>query len=145
MLLGIIAAVQVLFLLGVVAALLIVRSKIAAVQASVKDLERDHVKPVRQLVESILADVRQVTARVEEQSARVNASVTESLNLAERQVHKVATAVHLVARETSAVASGIGAAVATLTGRLGRRTPTTVTERSSSPSSEEVWIDDSPR
>lgn len=118
-LLGIIAVVQVAFLLGSVIALLKVRSTVSQVQGTIRDLERDHVRPLKAQAERILADVARISARVEAQTKRVDESVSTTLDVAERQVRRVKTAVDAVARETSAVATGFRAAVAAVT-RQGR-------------------------
>lgn len=114
-LLGIIAAVQVAFLLGTLVALLKLRSTVSQVQATVRDLEREHVRPLKAQAERILADVARISARVEAQTKRVDESVSSTLDVAERQVRRVKTAVDAVARETSAVATGFRAAVAAVT------------------------------
>lgn len=119
-LLGIMAGVQVIFLLGVVVALLYARSTLTQVQATVRDLEREHVRPLRAHVERILQDVSRISARVEAQAARVDGQLSESLDAAERQVQRVRSAVNAVTRETTAVASGVRAAVAAVAGHPSR-------------------------
>lgn len=114
------AGVQVIFLLGVVAALVYARRTVTQVQTTVRDLERDHVRPLRAQVERILQDVSRISARVEAQSARVDGQLSESLDAAERQVQRVRAAVQTVTRETTAVASGVRAAIAAVAGRAIR-------------------------
>lgn len=127
LLLGIIAGVQTIFLLGVVVALFYVRRAVTQVQTTVRDLEREHVRPLRSQAERILGDVSRISARVEAQAARIDGSLSESIDAAERQVHRVRSAVHAVTRETTAVASGVRAAVAAVAGRALRQhdNPTT--------------------
>lgn len=120
LLLGIMAGVQLTFLLGVVAALIYARRAMTQAQAAVRDLERDHVRPLRAHVERILQDVSRISARVEAQAARVDGQLSESLDAAERQVQRVKSAVNAVTRETTAVASGVRAAVAAVTGHSSR-------------------------
>lgn len=122
-LLGVIAVVQVAFLLGAVVALWKVRSALTQLQGTVRDLERDHVRPLKAQAERILGDVSRISARVEAQTARVDASVSSTLNVAERQVHRVKSAVDAVAREANAVTSGVRAVVSAVTGRGTRRRP----------------------
>ncbi len=117
LLLGIIAGVQAIFLLGVVVALLYVRSTVTQVQATVRNLEREHVRPLRDQAERILQDVSRISARVEAQAARVDGQLSDSLDAAERQVQRVKSAVNAVTRETTAVASGVRAALAVVTGQ----------------------------
>jgi uncharacterized protein YoxC len=121
LLLGIIAGVQTIFLLGVIVALLYVRRTVTQVQATVRDLEREHVRPLRAQAERILGDVSRISARVEAQAARLDGSLSESIDAAERQVQRVRSAVHAVTRETTAVASGVRAAVAAVAGRAARQ------------------------
>ena len=120
LLLGIMAGVQLTFLLGVVAALLYARRAVTQVQATVRDLEREHVRPLRAQAERILQDVSRISARVEAQAARVDGQLSESLDAAERQVQRVRSAVNAVTRETTAVASGVRAAVAAVAGHAIR-------------------------
>jgi uncharacterized protein YoxC len=128
LLLGIIAGVQTIFLLGVIAALFYVRRTVTQVQTAVRELEREHVRPLRAQAERILGDVSRISARVEAQAERLDGSLSESLDAAERQVQRVKSAVHAVTRETTAVASGVRAAVAAVAGRALRQqdNPTTV-------------------
>lgn len=116
-LLGVIAAVQVAFLLGAGLALWYVRSAVKTMQTTVSELEREHVRPLRVQAEQILADVSRISARVQAQAARVDSSVSSTLDVAERQVHRVRAAVDKVARESSAVASGVRAAVSAVSRR----------------------------
>lgn len=120
LLLGIMAGVQTIFLLGVIVALLYARRMVTHVQATVRDLEREHVRPLRAQAERILQDVSRISARVDAQAARVDGHLSESLDAAERQVQRVRSAVHAVTRETTAVASGVRAAVAAVTGYSSR-------------------------
>lgn len=110
-LLGIMAGVQVIVLVALAVAALYARRAVTQVTRTVSDMERDHVRPLSARVERILDDLTRVSARVEEQSARIDASVTGSLDAAERQARRVAHAVSKVARETTAVATGVKAAV----------------------------------
>lgn len=127
LLLGIIAGVQTIFLLGVVVALFYLRRTVTQVQATVRDLEREHVRPLRTQAERILGDVSRISARVEAQAARIDGRLSDSLDVAERQVQRVRSAVSAVTRETTAVASGVRAAVAAVAGRAPGRhdNPTT--------------------
>jgi uncharacterized protein YoxC len=116
-LLGVIAGVQVAFLLGAAIALWYVRSAVKTMQSTVSALEREHVRPLRTQAEQILADVSRISARVQAQAARVDSSVSSTLDVAERQVQRVRAAVDAVARETGAVASGVRAAVSAVSRR----------------------------
>jgi hypothetical protein len=118
LLLGIIAGVQLVFLLGVLIAGLYLRRTVTQVGQTVTNLEREHVRPLQERVERILDDATRVSARVVEQSARIDADLSGSLDVAERQARRLASAVNVVARETTAVASGVRAAVAAVSARL---------------------------
>ncbi len=119
-LIGIIAGVQLAFLLGILVAGLYVRRTLTQVQASVRDLEREHVAPLRAQAERILADVSRISARAESQAARVDEHITDSLDAAVVQVRKMRNAVDTVTRETTAVASGVRAAMSAVAGRVAR-------------------------
>lgn len=126
-LIGIIAGVQLIFLLGVLVAALYVRRALTQVQSSVRDLEREHVAPLRAQAERILADVSRISARAEAQVAKVDAHITDSLDAAVVQVRKVRGAVEAVTRETTAVASGVRAAMSAVAGRIARMDHPTTT------------------
>lgn len=122
------AGVQVTVLLGLVVAALYARRALTQVQATVRTLEREHVQPLRAQAERILHDVSRISARVEAQASRIDGSLTESLDVAERQVYRVRAAVDAVTREAGAVARGVRAAVSAVTGHAAHRSdnPTTV-------------------
>lgn len=121
------AGVQVIVLLGLVVAALYARRALTQVQSTLRTLDREHVQPLRAQAERILHDVSRISARVEAQAARIDGSLTESLDVAERQVYRVRSAVDAVSREAGAVARGVRAAVSAVTGHAAHRSdnPTT--------------------
>ena len=138
-LLGVIAGAQTILLLGLVVGLIYMRRALTQVQTTVRDLEREHVAPLRTQAERILTDVSRVSARVEAQAARLDGSLSGSLDAAERQVQRVKSAVDAVTRETSAVANGVRAAVSAVTGRaLRNHNPTAVGRLPAAVSEEDI-------
>jgi uncharacterized protein YoxC len=133
LLIGIIAGVQLIFLLGIIAGALIVRRMLNQVSRSVSELEREHVQPLRVRVERILDDVSRVSARVEGQSARIDADLSGSLDVAERQARRLATVLTSVTRETTAVVTGVRAAATAVGAQLKAFDPRQFITRDSHP------------
>jgi len=102
-LLGIMAAVSVLEALVVIG--LAVGGFIAyrRVMQLVNDLEMRQIAPLREKVDAILVDVKAVTARVSQQTERVDHAITGTMD----RVDETATRVRLSVRDKVAQATGI--------------------------------------
>lgn len=120
-LLAVMAVVQVLWIVAALVAALYVRGIVARVEAALVQFEQGHVRPLRTKVDHILNDVTLTTGAVQQRAATVEAGLVSSYHVAERQARRVASALNALARETTAVASGVRAAVAA----VAEPTPTT--------------------
>jgi hypothetical protein len=122
-LLGIMAAVSVL------EALLIIGMAIGGyivygrVMALVNDLEARQVAPVREKVEGILADVKAVTARVSEQSERVDHAISGTIGRGDETAERVKGSVHDKVNQALGVVRGVRAVIMSILGSDTRHDP----------------------
>jgi methyl-accepting chemotaxis protein len=113
-LLGIMAAVSVL------QALMLIGGGIAGfvayrrVMQLVTDLEVQHVRPVREKVDAILADVHTVTARVNQQTERVDSAISGTMDRVDETAERVRHSVRDRVSQATGVVRGIRAVVASV-------------------------------
>ena len=110
-LLGIMAAVSVLealLLIGAGAAGFLAYRK--AMQL-IEDLERRQVAPLRQKVDAILADVQTITARVSQQTERVDHAITGTFDRVDETADRVRSSVRERVYQAVGVVRGVRAAI----------------------------------
>jgi hypothetical protein len=116
MLLGIMAAVSVLealLLIGLgIGGFMVYRR----VMQLVKDLETRQIAPLRDKVDSILLDVKTVTARVSEQTERVDHAISGTIHRVDETADRVKGSVRDKVNQAVGVARGIRAVIASLMG-----------------------------
>ena len=116
MLLGIMAVVSVLealLLIGIgVGGFMLYRR----VMQLVKDLETRQIAPLRDKVDSILLDVKTVTARVSEQTERVDHAISGTIHRVDETADRVKGSVRDKVNQAVGVARGIRAVIASLMG-----------------------------
>ena len=116
MLLGIMAAVSVLealLLIGLgVGGFMVYRR----VMQLVMDLETRQIAPLREKVDSILLDVKTVTARVSEQTERVDHAISGTIHRVDETADRVKGSVRDKVNQAVGVALGIRAVIASLMG-----------------------------
>jgi hypothetical protein len=116
MLLGIMAAVSVLealLLIGLgIAGFMVYRR----VMQLVNDLETRQIAPLRDKVDSILLDVKTVTARVSEQTERVDHAISGTIHRVDETADRVKGSVRDKVNQAVGVARGIRAVIASLMG-----------------------------
>jgi hypothetical protein len=114
MLLGIMAAVSVLealLLIGLgVGGFMVYRR----VMQLVNDLEARQIAPLRDKVDSILLDVKTVTARVSEQTERVDHAISGTIHRVDETADRVKGSVRDKVNQAVGVARGIRAVIASL-------------------------------
>jgi hypothetical protein len=119
MLLGIMAAVSVLealLLIGLgVGGFMVYRR----VMQLVNDLEARQIAPLRDKVDSILLDVKTVTARVSEQTERVDHAISGTIHRVDETADRVKGSVRDKVNQAVGVARGIRAVIASLLGTEG--------------------------
>jgi hypothetical protein len=115
-LLGIMAAVSVLealLLIGLgVGGFMVYRR----VMQLVNDLETRQIAPLRDKVDSILLDVKTVTARVSEQTERVDHAISGTIHRVDETADRVKGSVRDKVNQAVGVARGIRAVIASLMG-----------------------------
>jgi len=115
-LLGIMAAVSVLealLLIGLgVGGFMVYRR----VMQLVNDLETRQIAPLREKVDSILLDVKTVTARVSEQTERVDHAISGTIHRVDETADRVKGSVRDKVNQAVGVARGIRAVIASLMG-----------------------------
>ena len=116
MLLGIMAAVSVLealLLIGLgIGGFMVYRR----VMQLVKDLETRQIAPLRDKVDSILLDVKTVTARVSEQTERVDHAISGTIHRVDETADRVKGSVRDKVNQAVGVARGIRAVIASIMG-----------------------------
>ena len=115
-LLGIMAAVSVLealLLIGIgIGGFMVYRR----VMQLVGDLETRQIAPLRDKVDAILADVKTVTARVSEQTERVDHAISGTIHRVDETADRVKGSVRDKVNQAVGVARGIRAVIASLIG-----------------------------
>ena len=111
-LLAVMAGVQVLWIVAALVAALYLRGMVTRTETALARFEDEHIRPLKAKVDTILSDVSLTTGAVQQRAASVDASLSSSFHVAERQARRMASAVTALARETTAVATGVRAAVA---------------------------------
>jgi hypothetical protein len=110
-LLGIMAAVSVLealLLIGAgVGGFLVYRR----VMQTVTDLEARQIAPLRVKVDAILADVQAITARVSQQTERVNHAISGTFDRVDGTAERVRTSVRDRVSQVAGIARGVRAVV----------------------------------
>jgi hypothetical protein len=84
------------------------------VMTLVRDLEARQVAPIREKLDSILGDVKVVTARVADQTARVDHAVSGTANRVDETASRVRADVHDKVIQLVGVIRGIRAVIMTL-------------------------------
>ena len=116
MLLGIMAAVSVLealLLIGLGVGGFIVYRRVMQL---VNDLETRQIAPLRDKVDAILLDVKTVTARVSEQTERVDHAISGTIHRVDETADRVKGSVRDKVNQAVGVARGIRAVIASLMG-----------------------------
>jgi hypothetical protein len=116
MLLGIMAAVSVLealLLIGLgIGGFMVYRR----VMQLVNDLETRQIAPLRDKVDAILLDVKTVTARVSEQTERVDHAISGTIHRVDETADRVKGSVRDKVNQAVGVARGIRAVIASILG-----------------------------
>ena len=113
-LLGIMAAVSVLealLVIGLGVAGYLVYSRVMTLIA---DLEARQIAPIREKVDAILADVKSVTARVSQQTERVDHAISGTMGRVDETADRVKDSVREKVNQAVGVVRGVRAVIASL-------------------------------
>lgn len=116
LLLGIMAAVSVLealLLIGMGIAAYIAYSRVTGLVA---DLEKRQIAPLRERLEAILADVKDVTARVSEQTERMDHAISGTMGRVDETADRVRGSVRDKVNQAVGVVRGVRATIASIFG-----------------------------
>ena len=89
----------------------------------VNDLEARQITPVREKVDAILVDVKTITARVSQQTERVNDAITDTMDRVDDTAGRVTGSVRDKVNQAVGMVRGVRAMVMSVLGHDGRHEP----------------------
>jgi hypothetical protein len=89
----------------------------------VNELEARQIAPLREKVDSILVDVKAVTAQVNQQTERVNHAISGTMNRVDETAGRVTDTVRDKVNQAVGVARGIRAVIMSVLGSDGKHEP----------------------
>jgi hypothetical protein len=119
-LLGIMAAVSVLEALVVIGAAIGGFIAYRRVMALVNDLETRQIAPLREKVDAILLDVKAVTARVSQQTERVDHAITGTMDRVDVTAERVRASVRDKVAQATGIVRGVRAVLMSVLQHDGR-------------------------
>jgi hypothetical protein len=128
MLLGIMAAVSVLealVLIGIGVAGFIAYRRVMQL---VSDLEARQIAPIREKVDAILADVKTVTARVSQQTERVDHAITGTMERVDETAERVKSSVRDKVARAAGIVRGVRAIIMSMMNHETRPKPPAAAE-----------------
>lgn len=114
LLLGIMAAVSVLEALVLIGVAIGAFKAYRGVMALMRDLEVQQIAPLRAKVDNILADVKSVTARVSQQTERVDHAISDTMGRVDDTAEKMKSTVREKVFQAAGVVRGIRAVIMSL-------------------------------
>lgn len=108
---AIMSILQMLMLIGLAVAGYVEYSRVVAL---VSDLEARQVAPLREKVDAILSDVKSVTARVSQQTERVDQAITGTIDRVDDTATRVRANVHDKVSNAVGVVRGVRAVIVSL-------------------------------
>jgi hypothetical protein len=114
---AVVSVLQALLLIGVGIGGYLVYSRIMTL---VKDLEARQIAPLREKVDTILVDVKAITARVSQQTERVDHAISGTIDRVDDTAARVRAGVHDKVNQAVGVVRGVRAVIMSL---LHRESP----------------------
>jgi hypothetical protein len=108
---AVVSVLQALLLIGIGVAGYLVYSRAMALMA---DLEARQIAPMREKVDAILADVKGITARVSQQTERVDSAITGTIDRVDDTAARVRAGVHERVSQVAGVVRGVRAVIMSL-------------------------------
>jgi hypothetical protein len=112
--LGIMAAVSVLEALVLIGVAIGAFMAYRKVMMLIRDIEVHQIEPLRAKVDDILTDVKSVTARVSQQTERVDHAISDTMGRVDDPAEKVKTTVREKVYQATGVVRGIRAVIMSL-------------------------------
>jgi hypothetical protein len=94
---------------------------------TITELEARQVAPLREKLDAILADVKSVTARVNQQTERVDHAIVDTMGRVDETAERVKHSVRDKVNQATGVVRGIRAVIASLLTTNGRTKPSEAT------------------
>jgi hypothetical protein len=108
---AVVSVLQALLLIGIGIGGYLVYSRVMTV---VSDLESKQIAPLRERVDAILADVKAITARVSQQTERVDHAITGTIDRVDDTAARVRAGVHDKVNQAVGVVRGVRAVIMSL-------------------------------
>ena len=108
---AVVSVLQALLLIGIGVAGYLAYSRVMTV---VNDLETRQIAPLREKADAILADVKSVTARVSQQTERVDHAIAGTIDRVDDTAARVRAGVHDKVNQAVGVVRGVRAVIMTL-------------------------------
>ena len=108
---AVVSVLQALVLIGVGVAGYLAYSRVMTL---VNDLEARQIAPLREKVDAILADVKSVTARVSQQTERVDHAISGTIDRVDDTASRVRAGVHDKVSQAVGVVRGVRAVIMSL-------------------------------
>ena len=108
---AVVSVFQALLLIGVGVAAYVVYSRLTTL---IGDLEKRQIAPLREKVDAILTDVKAITARVGQQTERVDQAITGTIDRVDDTAERVRAGVHDKVSQAVGVVRGVRAVIMSL-------------------------------
>ena len=105
------SALQVLLLIGIGVAGYLFYTRVTTLMT---DLEARQIAPIRERVDAILADVKGITTRVHQQTARVDHAITGTIDRVDDTAARVRDGLHEKVNQVAGVIRGVRAVIMSL-------------------------------
>ena len=108
---ALVSVFQALLFIGIGVAGYLVYSRVMTL---VTDLEARQIAPIREKVDAILIDVKAITARVSQQTERVDQAITGTIDRVDDTADRVRAGVHEKVNQVAGVVRGVRAVIMSL-------------------------------
>jgi hypothetical protein len=108
---AVVSVLQALLLIGIGVGGYLVYSRVMTL---VNDLERRQIAPLREKADAIMADVKAITARVSQQTERVDHAITGTIDRVDDTAARVRAGVHDRVNQAVGVVRGVRAVIMSL-------------------------------
>jgi hypothetical protein len=108
---AVVSVLQALLLIGIGVAGYLMYSRVMTL---VNDLEARQIAPIREKVDAILTDVKGITARVSQQTERVDDAITGTIDRVDHTADRVRAGVYEKVNQAAGVVRGLRAVIMSL-------------------------------
>ena len=108
---AVISMLQALLVIGMAVGGYVLYSRVTTLMA---ELEARQIAPLREKVDAILTDVKAITARVSQQTERVDQAITGTIDRVDDTAYRVRAGVHDKVNQVAGVVRGVRAVIMSL-------------------------------